>query len=111
MWHMLAVAICACLFSGEAQAWGDRARLTLEPNIIAAAGNGSQLRMRPVVAADISERPGDRQKERLRRSKLMRTLGIATATGAAAVLGGVLAGPAYGAAAAGAVLIIYLILP
>ena len=107
MWHMLAVAICACLFSGEAQAWGDRARLTLEPNIIAAAGNGSQLRMRPVVAADISERPGDRQKERLRRSKLLRTLGI----GAAAVLGGVLAGPAYGAAAAGAVLIIYLILP
>ena len=111
MRHMFVIAACAWLFTGQAWADGNRARLALAPNIVAAASEGGQMRMLPIVTPVNAERPGDRQKERLRRSKLLRTLGIAGVTGIATVLGGVLAGPAYGTAAGGAVLIIYLMLP
>ena len=63
------------------------------------------------TSASFDERPGDSQKERLRRMKLYRTLGIAAAVGSAAVMGGLLLGPAYGTAAGAAVLMVYLILP
>jgi len=111
MRQMLVIVACAWLFTGQAWADGNRARLALAPNIVATASEGGQLRMLPIATPVNMERPGDRQKERLRRSKLLRTLGIAGVTGIAAVLGGVLAGPVYGTAAGGAVLIIYLILP
>ncbi len=111
-WLMLVVATCASLLASEARANGDRARLSLAPKFVAAASNASGLRMIPVVTlASVAERPGDHQKERLRRKKLYGTLGIASTVAVAAVLGGVLAGPAYGTAAGMAILIVYIILP
>lgn len=109
--HMLVIATCAWFFIGQAWADGNRARLAFAPNIVAAASERGPLRMLPIAAPLNAERPGNRQKERLRRAKLLRTLGIAGVTSIAAVLGGVLAGPVYGTAAGSAVLIIYLILP
>ncbi len=110
-WLVLVIATCTGLYAGEARADGNRVRLSMAPNFSTAAGDMGGLRMISIAAPVIAERPGDSQKERLRRMKLYRTLGIAAATATAAVLGGVLAGPAYGTAAGAAVLIVYLILP
>ena len=111
-WLMFVIAAGASLLASEARATEDRVRLSLAPKFVAAASTESGLRMITIVTpASVAERPGDRQKEQLRRMKLYRTLGLAATVGAAAVLGGVLAGPAYGTAAGAAVLITYLILP
>lgn len=111
-WVMLAGTVCTGLLASEAWAGEDRVRLSLAPTFVATASNASELRMLPVATpASITERPGDSQKERLRRVKLYRTLGVAAAIGTAAVVGGLLIGPAYGTAAGASVLIIYLILP
>ncbi len=111
-WLMLVLATSWGLLASEARADGDRARLSSASQLLARASPVGGLRMSPrVTPASLAERPGDRQKERLRRMKLYQTLGIAAAAAAAAVLGGVLAGPAYGTAAGAAVLITYLILP
>jgi len=109
---MLAGAVCTGFLASEARAGSDPVRLSLAPTFVATASNASELRMLPVATpASITERPGDSQKERLRRVKLYRTLSVAAAVGGAAVLGGLLVGPAYGTAAGAAVLIVYLILP
>jgi hypothetical protein len=109
---MLAGAVCTGLLASEARAGEDRVLLSLAPTFVAAASDASELRMLPAATpVSITERPGDSQKERLRRVKLYRTLGVAAAIGAAAVVGGLLVGPAYGTAAGAAVLIVYLILP
>jgi hypothetical protein len=108
---VVVAAACAGFFASEARADGDRARLSLAPKFVATASYTSGLRMVPIVSSAITERPGDSKKEQLRRMKHYRTLGIAAAVGTAAVLGGVIAGPAYGTAAGAAVLITYLVLP
>lgn len=114
VWLALVVAACAGLYAGEARAGEDRARPSLAPNFIAAVNDGGDvgaLRMLPIAASVIEERAGDTQKERLRRMKLYRTLGITAAAATVAIVGGVLAGPTYGTAAGAAVLIIYLFIP
>lgn len=111
-WLALVAAVCTGLLASEARAGGDRVRLSLAPTFTATANTESGLRMTLLAtSASFDERPGDSQKERLRRMKLYRTLGIAAAVGSAAVMGGLLLGPAYGTAAGAAVLMVYLILP
>ncbi len=111
-WVMLVVVVFFGTLPSAARADGSQLRPTLAPNFIMATAGGGGLRMVPVAAtAEITERPGDRQKERLRQMKLYQTLGVAGAVAVAAVVGGAVAGPAYGTAAGAAVLISYFILP
>ena len=109
-WVILVVAAFGAMLPSTAPADGNQMRPTLASNFVMVTNQDGGLRMIPAVTnAAITERPGDRQKERLRRMKMYQTLGVAGAVAVAAVVGGALAGPAYGTAAGAAVLISYLI--